>query len=88
MSWPQEGLLQLVVVSLLISNRFFSVVALSSGVAPDSSTVALVAAREHVDLHPVAHELLRQLAGVARQPALDDRRVLPGDQQDARDHDR
>ena len=44
----------------------------------------LVAAREHVDLD-ILHgdELLGELAHVARQAALDQRRVLPGEDEDA-----
>ena len=43
---------------------------------------APAAACEDVDLVAVAHQLLGQLAHVARQAALDDRRVLPGQRQD------
>ena len=43
----------------------------------------LQAAREHVHLHVLAHEVLGQLAHVAREAALDQRRVLPGEDQDA-----
>ena len=43
---------------------------------------AAAAARQHVHLDAVASELLGQLADVASEPALDHRRVLPGDQQD------
>jgi len=39
---------------------------------------AAPAPREDVHLDVARHELLRQLADVARQPALDDRRVLRG----------
>ena len=56
-----------------------------------SSPKASVARRlrgEHVDLEALRDELLGQLAHVARQPALHDRRVLPGEDQDARRHDR
>jgi hypothetical protein len=42
-----------------------------------------VSAREDVHLDPVAHQPLGQLAHVPRQPALDHRRVLPADHQDA-----
>ena len=38
-------------------------------------------AGQHVHLGAVRHQVLRQLAHVAAQAALDDRRVLPGDQQ-------
>ena len=41
------------------------------------------AARDHVHLDPERHELLGQLADVPGQPALDDRRVLPREDQDA-----
>ena len=41
------------------------------------------AARDHVDLDAERHELLGQLAHVAREAALHDRRVLPGQDQDA-----
>ena len=41
------------------------------------------AARQHVHLVALRDELLGQLAHVARQAALDDRRVLPGEDQDA-----
>ena len=41
-------------------------------------------ARDHVHVDAVAHELLRQLAHVAREAALDDRRVLPAEDQYAR----
>ena len=44
------------------------------------------AAREHVHAHALAHEALRQLAHVARQAALDHRRVLPGEHQHALAH--
>ena len=44
---------------------------------------AAAAAREHVHLDAVADQLLGQLADVAAEAALDHRRVLPGDQQDA-----
>ena len=47
---------------------------------------AAAAAREDVDLGALGDELLGELAHVARQPALDDRRVLPGEDQDARRH--
>src|SRR5437773_8413205 len=43
---------------------------------------------EHVDLDTVVHEVIGQLADVAGQPALDHRRVLPGDQQHAHVADR
>ena len=39
----------------------------------------LHAAREHVHLHVLAHEVLRQLADVPREAALDQRRVFPGE---------
>ena len=42
------------------------------------------AAREHVHLDALAHEALGELAHVPAEPALDDRGVLPGDDQDAR----
>ena len=42
----------------------------------------LQAAGQHVDLHVLGHEVLGQLAHVARQAALDQRRVLPGEDQD------
>ena len=41
------------------------------------------ATRDHVNLYPERHELLGQLADVPRQPALHDRRVLPGQDQHA-----
>ena len=41
-------------------------------------------AREHVHLGVLRHEVLGQLAHVAREAALDQRRVLPGEDQDAR----
>jgi hypothetical protein len=44
---------------------------------------AAAAAREHVDLDPVADQLLGELADVTRQATLDDRRVLPREDQDA-----
>ena len=44
---------------------------------------ALVAAREHVHLDALGDELLGELAHVPREAALDDRRVLPGEDQDA-----
>ncbi len=50
--------------------------------------VALPAAGEDVDDHALRHELLGQLAHVARQAALDDRRVLPGQDEDAPGHGR
>ena len=57
--------------------------------AVDEDAVALLvggqpaaAARDHVHLRPVGDELLAQLAHVARESTLDDRRVLPGQQQD------
>ena len=43
----------------------------------------VAAAREHVHLDVLLHELLGQLAHVPREPALDDRRVLPGEDEDA-----
>ena len=43
----------------------------------------LAAAGEHVDLDPAVDQALGELADVARQPALDQRRVLPGEDQDA-----
>ena len=47
----------------------------------------LVAAGEHVDLDALGgHELLGELADVARQAALDDGRVLPGEDEDAETH--
>ena len=44
----------------------------------------LVAPRQHVDLDAELHQALRLLADDARQPALDQRRVLPGEDEDAR----
>ncbi len=44
------------------------------------------ASREDVDFGALGDELLGQLAHVAREPALDDRGVLPGEDQDARRH--
>lgn len=44
---------------------------------------APAAAGEHVHLDAVVGELLRELAHVAPEAPLDDRRVLPGDQEDA-----
>ena len=41
-----------------------------------------LAARQHVDLDALADERLGELAHVPRQPALDHRRVLPGEDQD------
>ena len=43
-------------------------------------------AREHVDLDVLADEVLGQLADVAGEAALDQRRVLPGEDQDAIGH--
>jgi hypothetical protein len=43
-------------------------------------------AGEDVHVMTLRDELLGQLADVARQPALHDRRVLPGEDQDARRH--
>ena len=43
----------------------------------------LEAAGQHVHLHAARRQALRQLAHVAGQAALDQRRVLPGQQQDA-----
>jgi hypothetical protein len=43
-----------------------------------------ISARQHVQLDAVAHELLGQLAHVAGKASLDDRRVLPAQDQDAR----
>ena len=43
----------------------------------------LAAAGEDVDLDPVAGERLGELANVAGQPALDQRRVLPGEDEDS-----
>jgi hypothetical protein len=43
----------------------------------------LTAAGEHMDLGVERGEVLRELAHVAGQPALDQRRVLPGEDQDA-----
>ena len=45
---------------------------------------AVAAAREHVDLGAVADELLGELAHVAGEAALDDRGVLPAEDQDPR----
>ena len=53
-----------------------------------SRVEAPAAAGEDVDLGALRDELLGQLAHVARQPALHDRRVLPGEDQDARRHGR
>ena len=47
---------------------------------------APAAAREHVHLDPAAHQPFGELANMARQPALDDRRVLPGQDEDTRGH--
>jgi hypothetical protein len=44
------------------------------------------AAREHVHLDAVLHELLGELAHVAGEPSLDDRRVLPAQDENARAH--
>jgi hypothetical protein len=44
---------------------------------------APAAAGEHVHLDAAADQPLGQLANMAGQPALDDRRVLPGQDQDA-----
>jgi hypothetical protein len=44
------------------------------------------AAREDVHLDPAAHQALGELANMTRQPALDDRRVLPGQDENARGH--
>ena len=41
------------------------------------------ASGQHVHLDALGDQVLGQLADVTRQTALDDRRVLPGDQQDA-----
>ena len=46
------------------------------------------AAREHVDGHALAHQRLRELAHVPREPALDHGRVLPGEDQHAIAHSR
>jgi hypothetical protein len=67
------------------------VVGLADAVHGDAVAVLLgvqvtAAARDHVDVHAVGHEVLRQLAHVPRQAALDDRRVLPAQDQDARGH--
>ena len=43
-------------------------------------------AREDVDGRTLPHERLRELAHMARQPALDHRRVLPGEEQHAIGH--
>ena len=48
----------------------------------------LVPPGEDVDLDAVAHELLGELARVTGESALHDRRVLPGEDEDARRHDR
>ena len=45
--------------------------------------ILLAPAGEHVNVHVLRGQVLRQLAHVARQPALDERRVLPGQDQDA-----
>ena len=57
------------------------------GEAVDDDSVAFLghrqapaAASEDVHLDPLALEMLGQLANVTREAALDDRRVLPGDQ--------
>ena len=42
------------------------------------------AARQHVDLDAGSHERLRQLADVSREPACDDRGVLPRQDEDTR----
>ena len=44
---------------------------------------ARATAREHVDLDVLVDQRLRELADMPRQPALHDRRVLPGQRQDA-----
>ena len=43
----------------------------------------LAAAGQHVDLDPLLDELLGELADVTGEPALDQRRVLPGEDQDS-----
>ena len=43
----------------------------------------LMPAREHVHVDPARHEVLRELPHVTRQSALDQRRVLPAEDQDA-----
>ena len=44
---------------------------------------AAAAARQHVDLVALGHQRLRELAHMAAEPALDHRRIFPGQQQDA-----
>ena len=56
------------------------------GLAAIRSTID--APRENVHRDPLAHERLGELAHVARQPALDHGRVLPGEKQHAIAHSR
>jgi hypothetical protein len=42
--------------------------------------------RQHIHSHPLAYQRLSELAHVAREPALDHRRVLPGEEQHAIAH--
>jgi hypothetical protein len=44
----------------------------------------LAAPRQHVDLDPAVDQALRELAHVPSQPTLDQRRVLPGEDEDSR----
>ena len=52
--------------------------------SPTTARHVAPAARQHVDLDAGAHERLRQLADVPREPACDDRRVLPRQDEDTR----